>query len=70
MAPHSSATRMVYSSTGSGFNQKSIINQFETVKQLGEGGFGSVYLAKNALTNELVAIKYIDISESRMLLYQ
>ena len=53
---------------GGNFNQKSIIGQYETIKQLGEGGFGTVYLAKNIITNELVAIKYIDISHCSTLL--
>ena len=56
---------MVMKLPGNTFSHKTISGQYVTIKQLGEGGFGSVYLAKNALTNEQVAIKYIDISSSR-----
>jgi len=31
---------------------------------LGEGGFGRVYKATNKLTNEVVAIKYMDLTEN------
>lgn len=55
---------MVMKLPGNTFSHKTISGQYVTIKQLGEGGFGSVYLAKNALTNEQVAIKYIDISSS------
>ena len=36
------------------------MNQFTTIKHLGEGGFGKVDLCKNSIDNQLYAIKYIN----------
>ncbi|CAD8207842.1 unnamed protein product [Paramecium octaurelia] len=48
-----------YASRGDEFDPYSPFSQYETMKQLGEGGFGCVTLAKHRITGELVAIKII-----------
>lgn len=40
-----------------------ILDDYETGKVLGEGGFGTVNLATEKLSKKKVAIKYIDVSE-------
>lgn len=41
------------------FNYKNCLVPYKIIKQLGEGGFGKVMLAKNRVTNEEVAIKFL-----------
>lgn len=45
------------------FEYSNIIEQFQIMEPLGEGGFGKVLKAKNKDNGTLVAIKYIDISD-------
>ena len=54
---------LYYEKDGKAFDSKLIIDQYKLETLLGEGGFGRVYRAKNKLTNEVVAIKYMDLSE-------
>jgi serine/threonine protein kinase len=42
---------------GEDFDANSSFGEYETVRVLGEGGFGRVSLAKHKATSELVAIK-------------
>ena len=48
---------------GHEFSPKNFLLQYEKLENLGEGGFGCVYKAKNMLTSEIVAIKQIDIKD-------
>lgn len=45
------------------FDFTMILNQYQIMGKLGQGGFGKVLKAQNQSTKELVAIKYIDITE-------
>ena len=44
------------------FNYLNILNQYEIINKLGQGGFGKVYKAKHKETEQVVAIKFIDIT--------
>ncbi|CAD8196306.1 unnamed protein product [Paramecium pentaurelia] len=48
-----------YASRGDEFDPHSPFSQYETIKKLGEGGFGCVTLARHRITGEQVAIKVI-----------
>jgi serine/threonine protein kinase len=48
--------------TGEDYNNAQIYYQYEIIKKIGEGGFGRVYLASHKETEQLKAIKLIDIS--------
>lgn len=43
------------------FDPYSPFSQYETIKKLGEGGFGRVTLGRHRITGDLVAIKIIKI---------
>lgn len=45
------------------FNFANILRQYKVMDKLGQGGFGKVYRAQHIATGQLVAIKYIDITE-------
>lgn len=45
------------------FDFKRYLKEFKIQSKLGQGGFGTVYLAQHFITKELVAIKKIPISE-------
>lgn len=40
-----------------------MIDQYEKKEVLGEGGFGKVYKGINKETGQMVAIKYMDLSD-------
>ena len=48
---------------GEAFSNSAILDDYEIIKKIGQGGFGSVMLGKNRDTNKEVAIKYMDMSE-------
>ena len=48
---------VVYLSQGDDFDVQSYYSEYEEMKELGAGGFGKVVLAKNKVTQQLVAIK-------------
>ncbi|CAI2383695.1 unnamed protein product [Moneuplotes crassus] len=48
---------------GVDFSYHNLLKMYETVKKLGEGGYGSVYLYKNRLNGELSAVKIVPISQ-------
>jgi serine/threonine protein kinase len=48
---------------GKNFSNLAILDDYETGKVLGEGGFGKVILGTEKLTKKKVAIKYIDVTE-------
>ena len=48
---------------GHGFDLSQIIDQYDLLNMLGEGGFGRVYRARHRETGELVAIKFMDITD-------
>jgi MAP/microtubule affinity-regulating kinase len=45
------------------FDFNTILSQYQIIDKLGQGGFGKVLKAQNRQSKELVAIKYIDITE-------
>lgn len=47
------------------FNYQNCLTPYEIVKQLGEGGFGKVVLAKDRFSHEQVAIKFIPCNNNR-----
>jgi serine/threonine protein kinase len=47
---------------GSPFSVLNYVNEYEIVKWIKSGGYGIVYLARHVITNEIVAIKKVDIS--------
>ena len=53
---------MVLVNIGNDFSFKTYLLQYEKINSLGKGGFGSVFKAKNIITGDMVAIKYIDIT--------
>lgn len=54
---------MLFISRGEEFDETSNFALYKKSRDLGEGGFGKVYEAKNRLTKEKVAIKMIDYSK-------
>ena len=48
---------------GASFSLLNYFNEYEIIKSIKSGGYGKVYLAKDVLTNKLVAIKQSDVSE-------
>jgi len=49
----------LFASSGADFDKNSTLTEYQTIRQLGEGGFGSVYLAKHKRSGENVAIKFL-----------
>jgi len=45
------------------FDPRQVVDQYEQEELLGEGGFGRVYRGRHKETGEIVALKYIDLSE-------
>ena len=50
---------------GEPFNFCAILDDYQVDKLLGEGGFGKVNLAIHRQTGKQVAIKFMDIADSR-----
>lgn len=50
---------------GAAFNNFAILDDYETGSIIGEGGFGQVMLGTHKHTKKKVAIKFMDVSESR-----
>jgi len=48
---------------GEPFSNSAILDDYEIIKKIGQGGFGSVMLGKHRETHKEVAIKYMDMSE-------
>jgi serine/threonine protein kinase len=55
---------LYYDNKGKEFNSNQILDQYEKLDKLGQGGFGSVFKGRHKETGALVAIKYIDLTES------
>jgi serine/threonine protein kinase len=45
---------------GQPFNPVNYLNQYEFVKYVKSGGYGKIYIAKDLITEQLVAIKKIE----------
>ena len=48
---------------GEEFNYCAILDDYELVRDLGEGGFGAVKLGRHRETKQEVAIKFMDIGQ-------
>ena len=48
---------------GEEFNKYHILELYDKLEKLGQGGFGTVYKGKHRETGEFVAIKYIELSD-------
>lgn len=48
---------------GANFSNLAILDDYETGKVLGEGGFGKVILGTEKVSKKKVAIKYIDVTD-------
>lgn len=46
---------------GNEFNYGQILDQYQVIEKLGQGGFGSVYKIKHKETQELYAMKTIQV---------
>jgi len=51
------------SMNGANFSNLAILDDYETGKVLGEGGFGKVILGTEKVSKKKVAIKYIDVTD-------
>jgi serine/threonine protein kinase len=51
-------------SIGDPFDPSAVLDDYVIEKEIGEGGFGKVFKAAHKVTGEVVAMKYIDISEA------
>ena len=49
----------IFVSKGEDFDDNTQLQEYEVTKQLGEGGFGRVFLGIHKKTGEKVALKYI-----------
>ena len=49
------------------FDYANILEQYKILGQVGEGGFGQVHKAQHKITQQIVAIKYIDITSCSIL---
>jgi serine/threonine protein kinase len=56
--------KVIKSILGEDFNYKAILDDYDITKEIGEGGFGKVYLGKHKEKGKDVAIKYMDISHN------
>jgi serine/threonine protein kinase len=50
--------------TGESYTYNNIIDDYQLIRSLGEGGFGKVMLGRHKEKGNDVAIKYMDISEN------
>lgn len=53
---------------GEDFNFSAILDDYQIVKELGQGGFGKVVLGKHKEDKREVAIKFMDVSENRKII--
>lgn len=49
---------------GEDFNYSAILDDYQIIKELGQGGFGKVMLGKHKEDKREVAIKFMDVSEN------
>jgi len=49
------------------YNYRNCLLPYEIIRQLGEGGFGKVMLAKDRVTSEEVAIKFLRCNHNGIL---
>lgn len=54
-------TEPIFISQGEKFAKNSTLAIFKEIKKLGQGGFGTVHLYKNKITDQEVAIKFVDL---------
>ena len=50
---------------GEDFNFSALMDDYQIVRELGQGGFGKVMLGKHKEEKKEVAIKFMDVSENR-----
>ena len=50
---------------GENFNNCAILDDYKIHEKIGEGGFGYVHLATNKETNKQVAVKFMDMTQTR-----
>ena len=60
---------LYYDYKGRDFDPRQVVDQYERECLLGEGGFGRVYRGKHKETGNIVALKYIDLSSQRKVLW-
>jgi len=51
---------VLFVSEGEEFDSNCIFAEYRKIKVIGQGGFGKVYLAENKITQEKVAIKFVN----------
>lgn len=56
---------LCYIIIGEDFNFSAILDDYHIIRELGQGGFGKVVLAKHKEDKKEVAIKFMDVSENR-----
>lgn len=54
---------LYYDYKGRAFDTTQIVDQYTKEQLLGEGGFGKVYKGRHKETGQLVALKYIDLTD-------
>ena len=54
---------LYYDYKGREFEPTQIVDQYQKEDLLGQGGFGKVYKARHKETGQLVALKYIDLTD-------
>lgn len=60
----------LYGDLGEDFNYSAILDDYQIVRELGQGGFGKVMLGRHKEEKKEVAIKFMDISENCKLPYE